>query len=203
LGASSHSEPNRDDDLLDEFSLGVVLAMLAVMETAEELTQLECLTDAQKRQVWDATPEAVKTRLKQLRAEARSKAEFQQLQAEAIAEIEAMEAMEAAAEERAELAEISEAEIGEAEAIEETEALLEAMDEEMARLPFQSYEAAPTIEVGDWVLLKAVPQLTAAELKAVWEVVKIQGGHAWIESKGMGSRSYPLVWMVLYPELEF
>jgi hypothetical protein len=199
LEASSHPEPNRDDDLLDDFSLGVVLAMLAVMETAEELTQLECLTDAQKRQVWDATPEAVKTRLKQLRAEARSKAEFQQLQAEAIAEIEAMEAIEAVAEEREEVEEISEAE-----AIEETEALLEEMDEEMSRLPlFQNYEAAPTLKEGDWVLLKAVPQLTAAELKAVWEVVKIQGEHARIESKGMGSRSYPMAWMVLYPELEF
>jgi hypothetical protein len=53
---------------LDESSLATVLDMLAVIDSLEELALLETLTDAQKRQVWDATPEPIKLRLRQLRA---------------------------------------------------------------------------------------------------------------------------------------
>jgi hypothetical protein len=207
LEAYSQSEPNREDDLLDEFSLQIVLAMLAVMVSAEELSQLESLTDAQKRQVWTATPEEVKARLKQLRADAQSKEKFRELQAEAIEAIESVEVAEAieaieAAEEEWEESEVEA--IGEVETVEDTEALLEEMDEEIARLPlFQSYEAAPALHEGDWVVLKAMPQLTAVELVATWEVMAIQGEHARIESKKLGQRLYPMAWMVVYPELEF
>ncbi|NJO80391.1 MAG: hypothetical protein HC827_19020 [Cyanobacteria bacterium RM1_2_2] len=45
--------------LLDASSLNTVLAMLEVIDSAEELALLETLTLEQKRQVWDATPEPV------------------------------------------------------------------------------------------------------------------------------------------------
>lgn len=57
-----------DAELLDESSLKTVLDMLAVLTTVEELSLLETLTDAQKRQVWRATPEALRNELKQIRA---------------------------------------------------------------------------------------------------------------------------------------
>jgi hypothetical protein len=150
----------------------------------------------------------VKARLKELRADAQSKEKFRELHAEAIEAIESVEvaeAIEAIEETEEEELEEREAEtIGEVETIEDTEALLEEMDEEIARLPlFQSYEAAPALNEGDWVVLKAMPQLAAAELVATWEVVAIQGEHARIESKKLGQRLYPMAWMVVYPEIEF
>jgi hypothetical protein len=63
------------DDLLDEMSLQTVLDMLAVMVAAEELTQLESLTPAQKRQVWMSTPEDVKVRLRQMKAAAQTESQ--------------------------------------------------------------------------------------------------------------------------------
>jgi hypothetical protein len=58
-------------------------------------------------------------------------------------------------------------------------------------------------EIGDLVVLRAEPRLTTEELIAVWEIVAIQGEQARLEAKGLGSRQYPLSWMVLYPEVEF
>jgi hypothetical protein len=63
------------DELLDVSSLNTVLDMLAVIDSAEELTLLELLTPAQKRQVWDATPDHLKRKLKQIRAQAQISSE--------------------------------------------------------------------------------------------------------------------------------
>lgn len=188
------------DDLLDELSLQTVLDMLAVMVTAEELTQLESLTPEQKRQVWIATPEEVKLRLKQIKASTQAESH----------------AIERSTEEKEELVELNKSEESE-EPEDSLDEMGEAIDYTTAEsvnfinLPlFQnSYGlkplAEPTVQVGDWVVLKAEPRLTTAELVAVWEIIAIQGEQARIEAKGLGSRQYPLSWMVSYPldELEF
>ena len=188
------------DDLLDELSLQTVLDMLAVMLAAEELAQLERLTPEQKRQVWFATPEDVKLRLKRLKASAQG---------------------ESPAVEQPTDARVGTAEANESEEPEEPEESLDEMgaiddtDSEsinFINLPlFQnSYglnasSVDPAFQVGDWVVLTAEPRLTAAELVAVWEIVAIEGAQARIEAKGLGSRQYPMSWMVSYPadELEF
>ena len=56
-----------DDGLLDGSSLATVLDMLAVITSIEELMLLESLSDAQKRQVWSATPETIRNKLKRIR----------------------------------------------------------------------------------------------------------------------------------------
>jgi hypothetical protein len=213
-------------ELLDEFSLKIVLDMSAVMTTAEELTQLESLTPAQKRQVWMATPEEVKLRLKKIRAEALAEASTSALSEPKEDELERLEAIELGnrlEEEILEeeiLEEFPEEEIPEEEILEEEqaeEASLEEMGEaidyvasedSLFSLPlFQSsYDLnEPSIapEIGDLVVLRAEPRLTTEELIAVWEIVAIQGEQARIEAKGLGSRQYPLSWMMLYPEVEF
>lgn len=63
------------DALLDESSLETILDMLAVITSIEELMLLETLTAAQKRQVWSATPEVIKNKLKQIREAGFSTAE--------------------------------------------------------------------------------------------------------------------------------
>lgn len=192
------------DDLLDELSLQTVLDMLAVMVTAEELTQLESLTPEQKRQVWFATPEDVKLRLKRLRASAAEPP-----------------AMEPAMDAKAGTEELNETEVSEE--LEEPEEPDESLDE-MGAIDYTDSESVNFInlplfqnsyglnalpvkqafQVGDRVVLTAEPRLTAAELVTVWEVVAIEGEQARIEAKGLGSRQYPMSWMVSYPdELEF
>ena len=188
------------DDLLDELSLQTVLDMLAVMLAAEELTQLESLTPEQKRQVWFVTPEDVKLRLKRLKASAQAESPAVEQLTDAI---------------------VGTAEVNEPEELEEPEESLDEMgaiddtDSEsinFINLPlFQnSYGLNASsvdlaFQVGDWVVLTAEPRLTAAELVAVWEIVAIEGAQARIEAKGLGSRQYPMSWMVSYPaeELEF
>lgn len=201
------------DDLLDEMSLQTVLDMLAVMVTAEELTQLESLTPAQKRQVWFATPEDVKVRLKQLKASAQVESRVMERSTENKEKIEELN--------ESEKSEKSE-EPGEPEESEESDASLDELGEAIdytdsesvnfISLPlFQSSyglnlpPVEPTFQVGDWVVLTAEPRLTAAELVAVWEIVAVQGEQAQIKAKGLGSRQYPMSWMVSYPadELEF
>jgi hypothetical protein len=198
------------DDLLDELSLQTVLDMLAVMVTAEELTQLESLTPAQKRQVWTATPEDVKLRLKQIKASAQAESQPTERRIEEKEELEDLDGLEASEE--------SETSDEPDESLEEMGAIDYAVSESINFLnlsPFQnSYGLSkppveplvePPVQVGDWVVLKAEPRLTNAELVAVWTVVAIQGGQALIEAKGLGSRQYPMRWMVIYPqeELEF
>lgn len=67
LIASEPDESEYSDVLLDESSLETILDMLAVMNSIEELLMLEALTEAQKRQVWSATPENIRSKLKQIR----------------------------------------------------------------------------------------------------------------------------------------
>jgi hypothetical protein len=207
--ASSQSEfvtAATQDDLLDEMSLQTVLDMLAVMVAVEELTQLESLTPEQKRQVWTATPEDVKLRLKELKASGQAKSppipptiEWATEEKEGLEELGELEESE----ELAELDELNE--MGEA---------IDYADENISvtNLPlFQnSYSLdTPLIEqkfqVGDYIVLKAEPRLTAAELVAVWKVIAIEGEQARIEAKGLASRQYPMSWMISYPsdELEF
>ena len=188
------------DDLLDELSLQTVLDMLAVMLAAEELTQLESLTPEQKRQVWFATPEDVKLRLKRLKASAQAESPAaEQLTDARVGTEEANESEEP---------EEPEESLDEMGAIDDTDS--ESIN--FINLPlFQnSYglnasSVDPAFQVGDWVVLTAEPRLTAAELVAVWEIVAIEGEQARIEAKGLGSRQYPMSWMVSYPadELEF
>jgi hypothetical protein len=204
-------------ELLDEFSLKIVLDMSAVMTTAAELTQLESLTPAQKRQVWIATPDDVKLRLKRIRAgeqvelpEVLSPVEEQAKHWEENAGEEILE--EEVLEEGLEV-EISEEEIlqeehAEEDSLDEMGSIEFAGSEDgLLDLPlFQTYDLNEPLtapEVGDRVVLRAEPRLTTEELIAVWEIVSIQGEQARIEAKGLGSRQYPLSWMVLYPELEF
>jgi predicted Fe-S protein YdhL (DUF1289 family) len=200
------------DDLLDELSVQTVLDMLAVMVTAEELTQLESLTPAQKRQVWMATPEDVKLRLKQIKASTQAESQAREQSTK--------QSTEQSTEEKEESDELEELE--ELDEPEEPEERLEEMGEAIAyaasesinfiNLPLfpNSYRldtppVKQTAQVGDWVVLKAEPRLTSAELVAVWKIVAIQGEQAQIEAKGLGSRQYPMSWMVRYPadELEF
>ena len=192
------------DDLLDELSLQTVLDMLAVMVTAEELTQLESLTPAQKRQVWMATPEDVKLRLKQIKADAQTKSYPIEQSIDEEEEPEKLEKLE-------KLEEPDEPD----ESLDEMGGAIDCVASEslnFLNLPlFQnSYDLnAPlleqTFQIGDRVVLKAEPRLTSAELIAVWKIVAIQGEQARIEAKGLGSRQYPMSWMVSYPldELEF
>jgi hypothetical protein len=197
-------------ELLDEFSLKIVLDMSAVMTTAEELTQLESLTPAQKRQVWIATPEDVKLRLKRIRAGER--VELPALVS--LVEDDSTDWQEET------LEEVLEEEISEEEILEEEQSEEESLEEMGEAIEFASSEAGlfdlplfqssydlnePIVapELGDRVVLRAEPRLTTEELIAVWEVVSIQGEQARIETKGLGIRQYPLSWMVLYPEVEF
>ena len=59
---------------------------------------------------------------------------------------------------------------------------------------------APPLSVGDRIVLHAKPQLKAAELKAIWKVVQINGTNARISTPGMTDHSYPMQWMTLYPQ---
>jgi hypothetical protein len=54
--------------------------------------------------------------------------------------------------------------------------------------------------VGDRIVLHAKPQMKAAELKAIWKVVQINGTNARISTPGMTDHSYPMQWMTLYPQ---
>lgn len=136
--------------LLDSSSLQTVLDMLCVITSAEELTLLEHLTDAQKRQVWAVTPDDVKQKLKQLRTAAAMSAEPSEAQAQ--------------------------------------------------MLLHDHSSVSASLNVGNWVVLNARPQLSASELMAVWEILEIQDEHARIFVKTLGTRTYPLTWMVIYPK---
>lgn len=201
------------DDLLDEMSLQTVLDMLAVMVTAEELTQLESLTPGQKRQVWFATPEDVKVRLKQIKASAQVESHDMERLTEDQEEIKELKKSEEL--EESEKSEEPD-EPGEPdESLDEMGEAIDYTDSESVNfinLPlFQSSYGLnaplvkPTLQVGDRVVLTAEPRLTATELVAVWEIVNIQGEQAQIKAKGLGNRQYPMSWMVSYPaaELEF
>lgn len=166
--------------LLDASSLNTVLAMLEVIDSAEELALLETLTPEQKRQVWDATPELTRIRLKQLRSKTEpqtgvsSEPEFT-AQALNVAEGESDEA------------ELNELEL--------SESLNPEPLTESANLVSQV-----KLTTGDWIVLQAKPQLSTAELTAIWEVLEVQGQSARIIASKLGIRTYPIAWMMPYPK---
>lgn len=179
--------------LLDAASLHTVLVMLDVIDTTEDLALLETLTPEQKRQVWDATPDSTRHRLKQLRAApvASSGLSPSVKNSHTTGLIDATALLQ---EDR-----LPEEQTGQAE---ETAAIdLEAQRQEvdlMLQEPL-NLTAQPTVTVGDWVVLHAKHKLSKAELQAIWAVIELQGNYARIVAKGLGSRLYPTAAMTLYP----
>lgn len=191
-GSATHPMRDASDALLDASSLQTVLTMLEVIDSIEELSLLETLSLAQKRQVWEATPEVTRLRLKQLR-------------------------MQGATEDRepsdsshapdlthtATLIDATDLLQTEESAIEETAAVDLQVQQDEIDLMLQeplNLAAVPTVAVGDWIVLQAKPKLTRSELVAIWEVVEVQGNYARILANGPGMRIYPTHWMMLYPK---
>ncbi|MBW4466561.1 MAG: hypothetical protein KME07_14145 [Pegethrix bostrychoides GSE-TBD4-15B] len=178
-----------DIEWLDDFSLNTVLAMLVVIDSTEDLALLETLTPEQKRQVWDATPETTRARLKQLRASPKLSASLKRSHSTDL-----INAAELTAEDR--LPEDQSAQAEETAAID-----LEAQRQEvdlMLQEPL-NLSAEPTLSIGDWVVLHAKPKLSRAEMQAIWDVIELQGNYARIAAKSLGNRLYPTVAMSLYP----
>ena len=179
------------EELLDESILSTVLDIVEAIETAEELALLETLTSAQKRQVWAAISDEQKQRLKQIRnatsvitTDPIAPQEANESLEESTLDLEA-EDLELPAELQDELEEIAHAE-------------LEGFMAEPSGEPDR-----PRAKVGDRVVLLPQPQLNSAELIAIWDVVEIHEETAQIEVKHLGTRHYPLSWLVVYPEPDF
>lgn len=173
--------------LLDASSLNTVLAMLEVIDSVEDLALLETLTPEQKRQVWDATPEPTRERLKQLRSQTEPQ--------DGLSEPEFTAQLLSIAEEESDEAELLE--------LEEPSIELELSESLGAEsIDAQPLELVPQVKlaIGDWIVLQAKPQLSAAELTAIWEVLEVQGQAARIIASKLGIRTYPVAWMMLYPK---
>jgi chaperonin cofactor prefoldin len=192
------------EELLDASSLHTVLTMLEVIDSLDDLALLETLTPAQKRQVWDATPESTKVRLIQLRAAqsenatqpaaetaTKAAAETAPLNQQLTALVNSTELLQE------ELSGVEEAAI-ELEALEEIDlGLAESLSKSLER----SAQTAPvSVSVGDWVVLQAQPNLSNSELMAIWQVVEVRGSSARISTEKLGIRNYPISWMVNYPK---
>ncbi len=189
---------NRSEvEQLDDSSLQTVLAMLEVMDAAEDLALLETLTPPQKRQVWEATLPATRARLKQLRTTAQLSPSLKQSHSTGLVSGSELRS-ELRSELKSELS-LSDEQLAQAE---ETAAIdLEAQRQEvdlMLQEPL-NLTAQPTLLIGDWVVLHASPKLSKAEMQTIWEVIELQGNYARIVTKGLGSRLYPTVAMTLYP----
>jgi hypothetical protein len=63
-----------------------------------------------------------------------------------------------------------------------------------------STEPLPPIQVGEWVVLKAKPPLTAPELIAIFEVLEIEDALVQVQADGLGKRRYPVDWVLPYPK---
>ena len=192
-------------ELLDQSSLNTVLDIVEAIETAEELALLETLTSAQKRQVWSAISDEQKLRLKKIRTGENTPPtvgsldlKLDNLKADTLKtndletddrESDSFES-DSLLELPEELAELAQAE-------------LDHFMAEHSGADQQSGADQPKAQVGDRVVLLPKPQLTSAELIAIWDVIEIQEGTAQIETKRLGTRHYPLSWMVVYPEPEF
>ncbi len=138
-----------------------MLDMLAAMKTAEELDILESLTEAQKRQIWAATPRDIKAKLWNLR--------------------------------QAAIAEASPPTIELASKPLESSPSVSYLPD-----PINTVGSQTPIGVGDRVVLKAKPDLTVAELKAIFEVVAIEAEQVRVKTVGVEPKAYPLDWLVLY-----
>lgn len=181
-------------ELLDASSLNTVLAMLEVIDSAEELALLETLTPAQKRQVWDATPEPIRDRLKQIRTKPGSQDRVLALPLTAEPSLSELELFG----QPHDIVSLRLEESSEVEEAEETPIEPELIDLDLSN----SLDLVPQIRlvVGDWVVLQAKPRFTAAELTAIWEVLEVQGHYARIVASKLGIRTYPIAWMMLYPK---
>ncbi|QYO62116.1 hypothetical protein [Leptolyngbya sp. 7M] len=179
------------EELLDASSLHTVLTMLEVIDSLEELALLETLTPAQKRQVWDATPEPIRMRLKQLRAGATQPNEAP-LQRPNSEPIEASASLN--------LIDSSELEEDWFDASDETSDLDALAEIDLTAHEPLNLSAQPTVAVGHWIVLQAQPNLSRAELMAIWEVVEVRGNYARIRTESLGARTYPTAWMAIYPQ---
>jgi hydrogenase maturation factor len=187
------SQPASPETLeLDHSSLQTVLSMLELIDSAEDLALLETLTPGQKRQVWDATPDATRSRLKQLRSPKLSPSLKHSHSTDLIDASDLISHLNL--EDRLPEEQATQAE--------ETAAIdLEAQRQEvdlMLQEPL-NLSAQPTVCLGDWVVLHAKPKLTKAEMQAIWEVIELQGNYARIVTQSLGSRIYPTAAMSLYP----
>lgn len=162
-----------DDQLLDASSLSTVLDMLAVIDCAEDLALLEYLSPPQKRQVWDATPEAIKLNLKQIRLAASS----------------SPKASDNSAPDNSASGNLASGNLASATSLE----IPEPTNYLQETLPISA------IQTGDRVILLAKPQLTATEMNIVWEVIKVEADQVYIRASGVSDRQYPLAWIVRYP----
>jgi hypothetical protein len=212
------------EELLDASSLHTVLIMLEVIDSLEDLALLETLTLAQKRQVWEATPEPTRLRLIQLRAgQTVSQPNAQSNMAQSLAQ-QAMqtaptpdvsnqdfalaEASYLQSELQSEpLSEIQlETQSDWSNSLDETAvgelALLAEMDSPSSEsLDFTaSATTAITISIGDWVVLQPYAKLSRSELIAIWQVTELQGNSARISTETLGTRLYPVAWMIPYPK---
>lgn len=179
-------------ELLDPSSLNTVLDMLEVIDSVEELALLETLTPAQKRQVWEATPELTRLKLKTIRTTATPPSP------NTLAET-------------AEYRNNSPATSSTPEEEDSIEDLAEDLIEAQS-LPAQLWQPQsqatsliaplpqPKLAIEDWVVLHANPKLTTAEMIAIWQVQEVQGQYAQIYNKAIGTRHYPVTWMVIYPK---
>ncbi|WNZ22843.1 hypothetical protein HJG54_08220 [Leptolyngbya sp. NK1-12] len=179
------------EELLDASSLHTVLTMLEVIDSLEELALLETLTPAQKRQVWDATPEPTRMRLKQLRAGAAQPNEAP-LQRPNREPIEASTSLS--------LIDSSELEEDWFDSSDETSDLDALAEIDLTAHEPLNLSAQSTVAVGNWIVLQAQPNLSRAELMAIWEVVEVRGNYARIRAESLGARTYPTAWMAIYPQ---
>lgn len=185
------------EELLDASSLNTVLTMLEVINSAEELALLETLSLAQKRQVWDATPEATRIRLKQLRVGAQngsfsgnSRSSAVSLNGSSAASTQFVDASDLLQDDA--LTQVEETAATELEVHPEE---IDLMLQEPLNLSAQS-----TVAVGDWIVLQPKPKLSKAELIAIWEVIEVRGNYARIFAESLGTRIYPAAWMIIYPK---
>ena len=191
------ADSSEAEDLLDLSELNTVLEMLAVIETVEELSMLECLTESQKRQVWAVTPEPVKQKLWQIRTTG-AKAPLER-SSQTISDSPHCNGVVLAPETQDQEDEADE-EDEDLDRLDELDSELQVGQIRFAASPNLSAGSNNPVQVKDWVILKAHPKLNSAELKAIWQIVEVQGDYAKLITDKLGTRLYPISWMVLYPQ---
>lgn len=191
---------------LNASELKTVLDMLAVMETAEELKILECLTPLQKRQVWDATPYDLRVKLHHLKKA--HTADPQTLRA--IAPI-PNDPVHSALGNAVRSVEVEPATLdrqgSDADDTQLDDIAVDYIDPDDVSAEYQNLTASgvqerspdlPTLAPGDRVVLQAKPGLSKAELMAIFEVVDVQSDLVHCKAETVGGRRYPTDWLVLY-----
>jgi hypothetical protein len=200
------SMADESDEWLNASELETVLDMLAVMETAEELKILECLTPLQKRQVWDATPYDLRVKLHHLKKAPTA----DHPPPRAIAPT-PTNPVQPALGNAGRLMEVEPTTLdrqdSDASDTQLDDIAVDYIDPDEVSAEYQNVTASGvqerspdmhTLAPGDRVVLQAKPGLSKAELMAIFEVVDIQSD--WIHCKAdpVGGRRYPADWLVLY-----